>query len=87
MLLKMFCIYDAKVEAYMTPFFMRSKGEAIRGFTELVNDGKSNFAKYPADFTLFELGDWNDGACAFGLHPAPIVVCVGVELVSNEPTV
>ena len=34
MLLHLFTVHDAKVEAYMAPFFMRSKGEAIRSMSD-----------------------------------------------------
>lgn len=57
---KVFSVYDSKVAAYRYPFFMQSSGQALRGFMELVNDGKSEISKYPADFTLFEHGEFDD---------------------------
>ena len=60
--LKVYSVYDSKTQAYMSPWFARSRGEAIRSFTEAVNDPKSMFHKYPADFTMFELGTWDDQA-------------------------
>lgn len=58
--MKVFCVYDAAVGAYMQPFFMRSKGEAVRGFTEICNDSNSQFFKHPHDFVLYEIGDFDD---------------------------
>lgn len=83
-LLKMFTVYDSKAEAYLAPFCFKSKGEAIRAFTETVNDGKSTFSKYPADFTLFELGDYHEESAQFGLHPTPVSVGVALEFVNRE---
>lgn len=60
MKLKMFAVYDSKAEAYMQPFFMQSRGQAIRAWDGLVNDAKSEMCQYPADFTLFELGEYDD---------------------------
>lgn len=77
---KIFAIYDSKAEAYLTPFFMRSKGEAIRGLTACVDDPQHNFSKYAEDFTLFELGEWSEVNCKFDLHSTPLSVCVLLEL-------
>lgn len=61
MMMKMFTVYDQKAEAYLQPFFANSKGVAIRMFAEAVNSQDHQFAKYPADFTLFEIGSFDDG--------------------------
>lgn len=60
MKLMVYTVHDKAVNAYLQPFFCRSKGEAIRSFTEACSDGKSNFGKYPLDYTLVELGDYDD---------------------------
>lgn len=58
--MKLFTTHDSKAKAYLQPFFMRSKGEAIRGFSELANEEGHQFKKYPEDFTLFYLGEYNE---------------------------
>jgi len=60
MKLKMYSVYDSKAECFGTPFFMSSRGLAIRAFTDLVNDTRSSVNKYPGDFSLFEVGEWDD---------------------------
>lgn len=65
--MKIFTIYDSKAEAYLPPFFMKSKGEALRALTSQVNDENSNFHKYAEDFTIFEVGEWNEENCKFNL--------------------
>jgi hypothetical protein len=72
MKLKIFSIYDSKVEAYKEPFFMQKKGEAIRAITELLHNPQHAFAKYPADFTLFELGEYDDSSGILTSLPSPI---------------
>jgi hypothetical protein len=79
MIMKVFTIYDSKAESYLQPFFMQSKGQAIRAFSELVNDEKHNFGKYPADFTLFELGVWDDSKALFTTYATPVSLGVAVE--------
>ena len=60
MINKVFAVKDIKVGAFMAPFFMRSKGEAIRAFTDFANDGQSMPSKHPEDFCLYEIGTWDD---------------------------
>lgn len=84
MLLKVFTVYDCKVEAYLTPFFMKTKGEAIRGYSEVVNDVKTQFNRYPEDYTLFELGTYDDSTAKFVLHSTP--VSIGKALEFLKPT-
>jgi len=60
MKLKIFSVFDAPVGAYLQPFFCRSNGEAIRSFQDACNDGKTQFAQHPNDYTLFYLGEWDD---------------------------
>jgi len=72
MKLKIFSIYDSKVEAYKQPIFMRNRGEAVRGIMECQAQNDHPFAKYPADFTLFELGEYDDSSGLLTSLPAPI---------------
>ncbi len=60
MILKTFVIYDSKVEAYNAPFCFPSRGQALRQFQDLANDRQSIIFKHAADFTLFEIGEFDD---------------------------
>lgn len=60
MKLKIFTAYDSKVEAYLQPFFMRSRGDAIRAWTDLANNPEHAFHKHAGDYTLFEIGEYDD---------------------------
>lgn len=84
MKLKIFACFDCKVEAYGNPFYMKTKGEAIRGFVEVVNDGQSQISKYPEDFTLFELGEYDDSNAKFLLHSTPISIGKGIEFIKPK---
>lgn len=55
-----FSILDVKAHLFGPPFYSRHTGEALRNFTELVNDDRSTVSKYPADFQLVQLGTFND---------------------------
>lgn len=56
-----FGVRDVKAEAFVgTPIFVRARGLAVRAFGDQANDPSSDIGKYPADFQLFELGEWDE---------------------------
>lgn len=83
MKLKMFSIFDSKVQAYMAPVFLRSTGEAERAFSASVADQSSNFCKFPEDFTLFEVGSWDDQTCVVDLLPTPHPVAKAIQFIKS----
>lgn len=60
MKLIMVAIHDSMSESFGRPLFVRAFGEAERSFREVINDGRSDYAKHPAHFTLFEIGSFED---------------------------
>lgn len=57
---KIFAVYDSKVAAYAQPFHMESIGAAIRAFADTCEDPQSMLCKHPHDFTLFQIGEYDD---------------------------
>lgn len=60
MQLKMYSIYDQKVEAYLNPMFFRSNGEALRAFMDEVGRQDSAMNAHPEDYVLYFIGVWDD---------------------------
>lgn len=60
MILQVFSVYDVKADLYGTPFFMPTRGQAIRAFSDLANDPQSQVSRYPDDFRLECIGSWTD---------------------------
>lgn len=60
MKLKVFSVYDSKVSAYMKPFLMPATGMALRAWDSTVNQPDTDFHKYPGDFSLVELGEFDE---------------------------
>ena len=85
MTLKVYTVYDSKVGAYLNPFFMKSNGECLRAWHEVCNDPQSNISKYPSDFTLFEIGEWDDSTGEFSMYTAKQPL--GTALEYNLPEV
>ena len=74
-----FTVYDQKAEAYLQPFFMAGRGEAIRAFADLVNEPGHMFNKHPEDFTLFLLGSYDEGKGTFDCNKSPASLGTAIE--------
>lgn len=84
MILQIFSVYDKAVQAFMPPFYARSKGEAIRSFSEACNDEKHNFNKHAADFSLMQLGEFEDKSGIFSTAE-PSRVVSALEVMLDDP--
>ena len=60
MIHKIFSIHDNAAKAYLLPFFLPTLGLATRTFSDCINDDTHAFGRNPKDYTLFEIGTWND---------------------------
>ena len=60
MKLNIYSIFDRKAKAYLPPFYLRSLDEAKRAFAGIATDQSSMFWKFPEDFSLWQLGIFDD---------------------------
>jgi len=60
MILHAYSIYDNKALVYAVPFFAINDGHAIRSFTDLANDPNTTIGRHPGDFSLYEVGLFDD---------------------------
>jgi len=79
MILKVFTVFDHAAKAYLQPFFLREREEAVRGFSEVVNDNNHMFGRYPDSYTLFEIGEWDDSCASFRENETPEPLGNGVK--------
>ncbi len=87
MLLQVFTVFDSKAEAYLPPFYLITRGQAIRAFTDSVNDPNHQFAKHPEDYTLFLLGSFEDSSANFHLQKTaePLGKAIEFRTVRENP--
>lgn len=71
---KMFTVYDATAEAFLPPFFMPNTQTALRAIEDCVSDENHNFHKHSSDYTLYELGSFDDAAGLMEPLPQPKVI-------------
>lgn len=62
MKMKCYLIWDSKAKVYRYGSLRENAGFAIRDLTTVVNDkqNQTEISRYPGDFTLFEVGEYDD---------------------------
>ncbi len=84
MKLKVFSIHDSKAEAFIQPFYSQTTGTAVRSFEQAVNDPQSDFHKFAGDYTLFELGDFDQNTAVFTPLKTPINLGLALTYIKDE---
>lgn len=69
MMLLAFALYDTKAQFFSSPMFFGARGQALRAMIELGGDLSTTVGRHPADFVLYEIGEFDDQSGA--LHPLP----------------
>lgn len=70
MLLNGYCVLDVKTGLFSQPVFLIHDQVAVRAFVELSADPTTTIGKYPADYVLMFVGQFDDNAGMF-LPAAP----------------
>jgi len=84
---KIYNVYDSKSEAWGMPLFYDCRANALRSLTECVNatsDEKNQIAKYPADFTMFEIGEYNQENGVITMYETKVNLGIAIEYKKAE---
>lgn len=84
--MKMYTVYDSKIQAYDKPFVLRNMAEATRAWSQAVNDPQTMMSKYPADYVLYEIAEWDDTTGKIKTYDAPKSVGIGTEFINVPKT-
>lgn len=84
--LKIYTVFDNAVKAFLQPFFARSHGEAIRNFTDAVNDPKTSLNAHPHDYSLWHIGDFDDNSANIVANPPERLLSGTEALISDLKT-
>ena len=57
--MKIFCLYDTKMEEYMTPNFYQTLGVAVRQLIDFMDKDDHPLARHADDYILYELGEFD----------------------------
>lgn len=83
MMLRVFSIFDSKAEAYCSPFFLSERGQAVRAFSTALLDPATEFHKWPADYTLFEIGAFDSATGVLSATQIQVPLGNGLTLLAQ----
>ncbi len=86
MVLKIYSVFDSKAEAFLQPFYQTTVGLAVRAFETAANEEGHQFQKYAGDYTLFELGEFDQSSGHFTIHTAPVNLGTAITYLNTPST-
>ncbi len=81
-----FTIYDEKAECFAHPFFVSAIGIATRMLATWTQNPETMISKHPEDFTLYQVGTWNDAEAKFDNLGTPKFIAKATDtmITTNE---
>ncbi len=79
-----FTIYDEKAECFAHPFFVSAIGIATRMLATWTKNPDSMICKHPEDFTLYQVGTWNDAEAKFENLKTPKFVAKATDSMLDD---
>lgn len=73
-------VLDLKAEFFGKPFAARTPGEAIRIFTDGINDNQTTLHQHPEDFALYHLADYDDQTGIVTRIEPPLLLLAGTSV-------
>lgn len=86
--MRIFSVYDSKADYYSKPVVEINAGVALRSFADAARggNGENAISQHPEDYTLFELGTWDQDKGEIKMHVAKKSLGVALEYAeSHEP--
>lgn len=77
--LQIFAVRDRQLDAFMQPWCGQSIGQAIRMFTDEVNNKEGQMHKHAADYDLYHIGEFNNGHLAQTTEQ-PKLIAIGANV-------
>lgn len=70
----LYSVFDKKGKYFTSPFFARSDAEAVRSFSRIANDDRTDINQFPDDFALYCNGEFHSDIGTFsGSDPVKLV--------------
>lgn len=85
--MNVFTVYDSAARRYLEPFFAETVEVACRMFRALVNKEGHQFQRFPEDYTLFHIGEYDAETGMLLALPAPHSLGVAVTFVQGPALV
>lgn len=79
-MLNLYAIKDVKADTFIALHPMQSDILAQRGLTEALGNQQSDLSRYPEDFQLYQVGEWDSNSAELKSLRTPRFVCSVFEL-------
>lgn len=83
--MKIFSVMDTKAGTFLRPMSESNLVHAIRAFEVACNEPSSTFNRYPDDFSLFELAEFDVQTGTITPLVAPQNICTARSLIKQAP--
>lgn len=77
-----FAVRDSAMDAFMQPFFVPSTGVAVRSFSDEVNRADSPMNTHPDDYSLYQIGEYEESTGRLNSLPDPIMLSRGKDVIT-----
>lgn len=84
MKVQVYSVYDVKTEVFSQPIFLLNKAVALRSWHQAAHDKEQQIGQSPADFTLFQVAEWDDTKGEFRNLEAKISLGTALEQLNKE---
>lgn len=75
MIMQSYLIFDSKSQMYNHPFFLLNDQIALRSAQDIMADPNSSIKAHPADYTMFNVGTYDDTTGVYTQSPTQTVIC------------
>ncbi len=86
MRVRAFAVLDQKAKAFLPPIFYPEVGQAVRVFSDCVNDKTHPFGLHPEDYVLYEIGLYDDAKALLEAY-GPEMVITGMQVVAEATVI
>jgi len=84
MLYVIVAVQDRALAAFNRPWYVQTRGFAIRAFSDEINKKDGQMRGHEDDFDLYILGSWDDETGAFENSTPPQQIAIGKNLLIKE---
>lgn len=84
MITYVYVTYDSKAGLYSRPFYAPKRGIALRTFQDIAGDKEHPISRHPADYTLFEIAEFDDLKGVVEMYESKVSLGTAQEMLIKE---
>lgn len=83
-MMKLFAVRDVKADAFGSPMSIATKGLALRSFGDACVAPNSELCRFPDDYMLYELGEYDPNSGQITSHRLPVFIISASDIVKER---